>query len=558
MAEQLNRVLQRLVQRTSGNSSQLLTASDRAAFVNSVKADLASILEQLNSVYYPLAKTLMSTENINALDFGLSGNVVKTHILADSASATAFWDSTSSRPKTIKETVDALLAEIARLEGLIDELSYTLAYDDTALETRISDTELNLEQLTKDTMGNNYSLDADGLNNLTYSLSQILDAMGTLFTGYVSTGNVYDTSYPELSLNIPEIESIKTFIGMTTNETPVYSDYGIISIVADGDSLEESIQKLDLAVTEANLQATYDKGSAGLAGLIDLTPEMGEIQFNGAVDQTRIFSAALNGTDLFLVQNNLVAVYGVGFALPTLDFVPEIVALTGQLFGYSDFATGVNITEQAYADDVGNIAIITRAGRVREYEMGCTYIYAQNMVPAATPPTLQTVALGAAPGSDVIYQALVFPGTGNATTAYIHVSPPIDDQGEHPSAAIAEIFAVPLTNPGAASGVQFAFKFDHHDPSGSGFSGNTSFMIDGDSLVPTWDSQPYYVFNSFDVPGDLNKLFTHTRTIEIDDIGSSPCFIPIKIQRNPADTDDTYTGDVGIISIRITWYRHLI
>ena len=270
MADQLSSVLARIIQRTSSNTGKLRAESERVAFSNNVRADLASVIYQLNNVYYPLINTLMGEQLLNALDYGLSGNVIKTHITADVASATAYWDSDLDRARTIKETIDVLLSEIVRLENLIAELAESVVYDDTALWAAVSEGDLNLDQLTLDTMGPNYVLDGDGGANLTYSLSQAVEAIGGLLTGWPGLGNTYDSSFPTLSIAVnlsdividstlpqsaitdleTDLDNIRTFIGMddASDTTPDYSSYGTVVHVADGDSLEEAIQKLDAAL----------------------------------------------------------------------------------------------------------------------------------------------------------------------------------------------------------------------------------------------------------------------------------------------------------------------
>lgn len=138
MADQLNSVIKQVVQRTSSNTGKLRTEAERASFALNVRADLASVLEQLNAVYYPLASELLSEQGLNALDFGLSGNVIKTNITADIASATAYWDPSKSRPRSVKETIDVVLSEIARLDNLISGATSTseIVVDD-ALQAHI-------------------------------------------------------------------------------------------------------------------------------------------------------------------------------------------------------------------------------------------------------------------------------------------------------------------------------------------------------------------------------------------------------------------------------------
>jgi hypothetical protein len=267
MADQLNKVVKKIVQRTSTNTGKLRTVDERTAFSNNVRADLASIFDQLNTVYYPLVNVLMSEQTLNALDYGLSGNVIKTHITADAASADAYWDAALARGRTIKETIDVLLSEIARLENLITELSDASKFDDTEIWAELDEQNLDLAQLAKDTMGPNYTLDGDGNANLTYSVAQALDALGAFFTGWPGTGNTYTSTFPSLTLQVllssividttlPEstitdltthLAAIRTFVGMdtATDSTPDYSAHGAVTVVSDGMSLEEAIQALD-------------------------------------------------------------------------------------------------------------------------------------------------------------------------------------------------------------------------------------------------------------------------------------------------------------------------
>lgn len=273
MADQLNKVVKKIVQRTSTNTGKLRTDDERAAFSNNVRADLASIFDQLNTVYYPLVSVLMSEQTLNALDYGLSGNVIKTHITADAASADAYWDAALARGRTIKETIDVLLSEVSRLENLISELSDASQFDDTAIWAELDEQNLDLVQLAKDTMGPNYTLDGDGNANLTYSVAQAVDAIGAFFSGWPGTGNTYSTTFPSLTLSVllsqiiidttlpqstitgltTDLATIRAFVGMdsSSDSSPDYSAHGAIVNILDGDSLEEAIQKLDAAIEAA-------------------------------------------------------------------------------------------------------------------------------------------------------------------------------------------------------------------------------------------------------------------------------------------------------------------
>lgn len=271
---QLNKTIEQLSQRTSSNTGKLRTEDERAAFSNNVRADIASILNQLNKVYYPLVKTLMSEQALNALDYGLSGNVIKTHITANAASAKAYWDERLVRARTIKETIDVILAEISRLENLVNILSKGSTFDDSEIWNELNEQDLNLKQLALDTMGPDYVFGGDGLSNLNYSLSQSIDALGAFFNGWPGTGNTYTTTFPSIALSIllsqitlditlpqnvitnltTDLTAIRNFTGMdNATATPNYSAHGSIDYVTDGDSLEESIQILDQVIASLTL-----------------------------------------------------------------------------------------------------------------------------------------------------------------------------------------------------------------------------------------------------------------------------------------------------------------
>jgi len=268
MANKLSDEVKALTQRTGTNTGRLRTEQERSAFSANVRADLASIIYQLNVVYKPLIEKLSSTDNLNALDFGLAGNVMFTHIAATEADAFAYYDASLVRPRTIKETIDVLLSELARLENLVEVVEGADEYDDTELRNLIAGNSLDLEQLAKDAMGDEYTLDGDGEANLVYSLAQAVDAIGAFFSGYPGTGNTYTDAYPPLSFSVllsdvvidttlpittisglfAQLSAIRNFIGMATvgPESPVYSDHGSTTIVSDGDSLEQAIAALDV------------------------------------------------------------------------------------------------------------------------------------------------------------------------------------------------------------------------------------------------------------------------------------------------------------------------
>jgi hypothetical protein len=280
----LDENLENVNQRTGSSGGNLSTVEDRRRFQTNVRIDIASIMNQMNVVYKPLLEALSKEVGIDALDLGLSGNVIFTHIGATAADATAYWDSQLNRTRTVKETVDVLLSEIGRIENLVSSIEPAGVAAPVAETDRITNNELNLRQLRKDSMGPAYSFDNDGLPDLTHPLSQHIDALGAFFSGFPGTGNAgFTTSYPALSLNIllsditidttlaqstiddlpTDLSSIRAFIGMDTvgPETPTYSAHGPVVIVSDGDTLEEAIQKLDEFVDSNDLEIWDKTGS---------------------------------------------------------------------------------------------------------------------------------------------------------------------------------------------------------------------------------------------------------------------------------------------------------
>lgn len=263
----LDDTLELVTQRTGSTSGTPQNEAEAANFRSGIKLDVASIMNQMNSVYYPLFDALSKEANLDALDFGITGDVIFTHANATAASGNALYEAGLGRPRTIKETIDVLLAEIAGLENSVETTVSTSTYDDTALSSSVGTNQLNLKQLRLDAMGSNYGFDNDGAADLTYPLSQAVDAMGAFFSGFPGTGNTYTTTYPTLALavnlsdvvldtTIPvsTITSLSTYLGNIHSYTgmsglsdtaPTYSTWGALTYVSDGQSLEEAIQTLD-------------------------------------------------------------------------------------------------------------------------------------------------------------------------------------------------------------------------------------------------------------------------------------------------------------------------
>jgi hypothetical protein len=230
-------------------------------------------MNQLNAVYNPMFQALSKEVGLDALDYGLSGNIIFTDVNATASSGSTYWSTSLQRSRTIKESMDALLADISRIENLVADIELSTSTS-AAADPQVSTNKLNISQLRKDTMGDNYTLDGDGLEDLTYSLSEHIDKLGSFFSGFPGTGNgPYTGSYPSVSLNVnlsdinvdatlpqsritnltDHLNYIRGFIGKSIPglEVPTYSDHGAISFVSDGQSLEVAIQTLDAAVASS-------------------------------------------------------------------------------------------------------------------------------------------------------------------------------------------------------------------------------------------------------------------------------------------------------------------
>jgi hypothetical protein len=578
MANKLSDEIKTLYQRTGTNAGQLRTEAERAAFASNVKADVANIIYQYNVVVKPLLAALSSEQGLNALDFGLSGNVLYTHIAATEADAVAYYDEGLGRARTVKETIDVLLSELARLENLIDNIEDIAVYDDTALRTLIGTDELNLDQLVLDTMGDGYTLGGDGAADLNYSLSQAIDALGSFFTGFPGTGNTYSTSYPSITFSVllsqvvldttipistitnltNYLSYIRTFIGMDTvgPETPTYTAHGVVKYVSNGDSLEKSIRVLDAAIAGGTLQASYDKGAGGTAGKITLANARGKIiiKDDPAVpinsmqewqDTAGVSVAEMTPSGLALKSANAT------LQIDQRGADPAAVAGKGALStrpsgGDAElFYRGSNAA-------VGN-AQITRKGIVKELEVGCDWIRPGAMVQTAG-VTRNVIALGAAPNTDIIYEALQMPD-GNPVNSYILLSPPRCEDGTYPTRASIEVWSSPTTNPGAGP-FQYDLALFTNDTNNAVAPNSELLVAPANFLTPAqWQFQGDFISPAFNLPADLDRIYLGSWSITVAAAAPGTGLMVLKLQRNTFHASDNYTGDVSLLGARVTWWR---
>lgn len=319
----LDQELKQLVQRTGSSTGRLRTDSDRVALSVNVRTDLAAVMQQLNSVYKPLVESLSSTDTLNALDFGLSGNIIFANASATEASASVFYDTALSRPRTIKECMDVFVTEVQRLETEISRgVVATDGYDDTALADIANKNNLNLAQLRADSMGPNYTFGNDGAIDLTYSLAQHIDVLGSFFSGFPGTGNTYTASYPVVTLNQSSVTDLSThlsnirdFVGMSgaASESPTYSTHGPVNVVSDGDNIEVAIQALDEAITNVS-GGDYQQLTTAGAVAVDWTTGDTALIFGEGDIVVSFTDPSSYGTELTLVLS------GVGAGIDTVTW----------------------------------------------------------------------------------------------------------------------------------------------------------------------------------------------------------------------------------------------
>jgi hypothetical protein len=339
MSNVLSRELKQIILSTGG-STTLSSASERARFVRNAQADLVALAYQVNTVYKPLFDALISNSELEALATGLEGHKIYTYYAATSGDASVFWDSTSERARSIKESFDVVVSELARLENEIGSYDTPTAYDDTTIWASVNTNTNNLNQLRLDTFGSNYTFDNDGQADLSYTLAQHLDAIGAFFSGYPGTGLSHTGTYPTISLvvNVSELNFdttiapslitglvarlayIRAFIGKDTvgAEMPAFTSYGGSNTwVANGISLERNLWGLDRGLAThmtRHLSGQPDEIDGDRLD-IDYTPAYYTQDTTGPLVTTIAhLTAHLRGIDNALTQMSLQQTYENGVA----------------------------------------------------------------------------------------------------------------------------------------------------------------------------------------------------------------------------------------------------
>lgn len=103
------------IQVRTGASFDLTNGESRSRFLIALRKDISTIVHMMNVVYLPLLQSLVD----DSLDTGIAGTTVYTDPTATAGSAVAYYDEDLVRPKTVKETIDTLLVDIAALQAQV-------------------------------------------------------------------------------------------------------------------------------------------------------------------------------------------------------------------------------------------------------------------------------------------------------------------------------------------------------------------------------------------------------------------------------------------------------
>lgn len=498
------------------------------AYFAAAALDIRNLVDHHNNVAFKLLEKLIIL-GVEPLDYGLVGNVISTHGTATEGSAIAYWNDVLGRPRSIKETIDVLLAEIARLEDIITGFEAPLPFDDSALISDIEDNRKNILQIARDAFGPTYTLEQNINGIRLYSLSQALDALGSFFTGFPGTGNTYTSVYPSLSLDISSVtdladflQNIRNYIGMPapTAVMPVYSS---TNIVTTGESLTDAISALDAAISAGggNLQAAYD---AGPDAVINTDNTIGAVTING------IEGLALENEATLSIEKSASA--------------PSGEADKGKVFT----SESAGITELHYVDSNDDDIQITRDSIVKELEIGKTWISPRDLVPINidSPPETGSPPLSYFTiSTDYAYEARVM--LANFKTFIINTAVPVDENGNRPTKFNLSVITV---SPGSAIGtIDYELDFPVR-------SGDILHALDGELLE----------FDSWQIVANATVNYSATnivRTVSLGfngDINSAlgpgtPSPLSYLLQARVRVIDAIGDGDILVLGAVITWIR---
>ena len=497
-----------VTQRSSGFTTSFSKSSEQALFNKAIKEDLSNIIAQMNSVYLPAFSGLGSGGTRDAIAFALSGNSIITSRLSNASSDPIFYDTGTSSQLTIKESFDATIARFNTLETSVAALTTSYEYDDTEVVADIASLE---------------------------------DAMSAVEG---------------------DVTLLQSWVGFTDlPPMPQYSSYGITTIVTDSTSLPEAIADLDVHIGNLTLQSLYDQGTAPSTGTVDIGDgSLGYLEFkaDSGVPILAKFSYA-PGIPILEVKEDFVQVSNAGLLLT--EFVdngpgPDAVSGAGSLYTAKNIgAAGQVELELFFTDEDANEVQLTSRGKVKDNSFVSEWVKPTDMTSLVAP---SDVTLGSAPNSDIIYKVLSF--GGGSDIAYCNITLPVDASGKTPLTATYEVYTIPLDNTAEAS-IKYKVKVSTNynaEP-----NKNAVIIESGSSVIPPqWTEGNVFATHTttlFNSTTDQNKVKILTGIIVLGDTTTLSTagkgLLCLKLERDTADVDDTYSGNVGILGVQVSYGR---
>jgi len=263
--------------RATGVSKRILRSSSAGIIsqfedqIRSIQGDINQIASEYNSEVYPVLDALPKgsadprwrlPRELSAKTGGLTGAFI---FVDDEASVTSdggrFWDEVNLRPKTVKETLNSIYADISNLLLSVRTEAIEVGIDPAILarinanEVRSNNNQANILQLAKDLYDETlYSLDNDGDPNL--NLFSVRDMVHALLSfhggGWNSSITLSHGPYPTAPVIVVGNEG-----NGDTADLCHFLDIG------NGAQLKAAIESADAGKDVYIRPGTYDFGVAG-------------------------------------------------------------------------------------------------------------------------------------------------------------------------------------------------------------------------------------------------------------------------------------------------------
>lgn len=272
--------------------------------LNELSVDLSALAKQWNQLLVPMFRTIPDGTQDTAVNAYVNGLDSRT-IYANSAASISFdtvhfYNLIKNRPYTIYEVLTNIFNDLASGTGGtgggsttiintsggltdaqkerigINVFDSSLTSSNVSIDGKADTNNLNIIQIAKDLYGNpGWVLNGNGNPILTNSNMLMVDALLELHNGNWS--NDITLSHA----NIPEIQSILTFIGQGVGE--VFPTFTSFNLVSNGSTLENAISQLDAGI-RINLFRAYNYGSTASDQSINpLDARGGPLRINGIV-----------------------------------------------------------------------------------------------------------------------------------------------------------------------------------------------------------------------------------------------------------------------------------